>query len=68
MSIIYPDEGLKIVLHAAVIIGQLEIPRAIDSGRKGHALSPLRRSCRNNVERSLYLSRRKYDAKGVSTQ
>ena len=46
MFIIDLDKGLKIVLHAAVIIGQLGIPGAIDSGRKGHDLSPLRISCR----------------------
>jgi hypothetical protein len=62
MLIIDPDEGLKIVLHAAVIIGQLGIPGAINSGRKGYDLSPSRISCRDNVERSLYLSRRKSNA------
>jgi hypothetical protein len=35
MLIIDPDEGLKIVLHAAVIIGPLGITGAINSGRKG---------------------------------
>jgi hypothetical protein len=39
MLIIDPDEGLKIVYHAAVIIGQLWIPGAIDSGREGHDFS-----------------------------
>jgi hypothetical protein len=57
MLIIDPDEGLKIVLHAAVIIRRLWIPGAIDSGRMGHDLSPSRISCRHNVERSFYLSR-----------
>ena len=52
------DKGLKIVLYAPVIIGQLWIPGAINSGKKGHDLSPLRISCRHNVERSFYLSRR----------
>jgi hypothetical protein len=42
MFIIDLDEGFKIVLHAAVIIGQLWIPGAIDSGRKRHDLSPSR--------------------------
>jgi hypothetical protein len=35
-------KGFKIVLHVAVVIGQMGIPRAINSGRKGHNLSPLR--------------------------
>jgi hypothetical protein len=42
MLIIDPDEGFKMVLHAAVIIGLLWVPRAIDRGRKGHDLSPSR--------------------------
>jgi hypothetical protein len=58
MLVIDPDKSLKIVLYAAVIIGQLWIPGTIDSGSKGHDLSPLRISCRHNVERSFYLSRR----------
>jgi hypothetical protein len=64
MLVIDPDKGLKIILHAAVIIGQLWIPGAINSGRKGHDLSPSRISCRHNVERPFYLSRRKCDATG----
>jgi len=43
MLIIDPDEGLKIVLCATVIIGQFGIPGAIDGGRKGHDLSPSKR-------------------------
>ena len=58
MLVIDPEKGFKIVLYTAVVIGQLWIPWAIDSGRKGHDLSPLRISCRHNVERSFYLSRR----------
>jgi hypothetical protein len=46
MFIIDLDKGLKIVLYAAVVIGQLGIPGAIDSCRKGHDLSPLRISLR----------------------
>jgi hypothetical protein len=56
------DKGFKIVLDTAVIIGRLRIPGAIDSGRKGHDLSPSRISCHHNVERSYYLLRRKSDA------
>ena len=56
--VIDPDKGFKIILHATVITGQLGIPRAIGSDRKGHDLSPLRISCLHNVERSFYLSRR----------
>ncbi len=55
MIIIDPHEGFKIVLHATVIIGELWIPKAINSGRNGHDLSLSRISCRLNVERSFYL-------------
>jgi hypothetical protein len=48
MLIIDIDEGLKIVLYVLVIIGRLWVPGTIDSGRKGHDLSPLRISCRHN--------------------
>jgi len=57
MLVIDPDKDFKIVLHATVVIGQLWIPGAVDSGSKGHDLSPLRISCRHNVERPFYLSR-----------
>ena len=57
MFIIDLDKGFKIVLHAAVIIGQLLIPGAIDSGSKGHDLSPPRTSCRHYLERPFYLLR-----------
>jgi len=57
MFIIDLDKGFKIVLYTAVVIRRLWIPGAINSGRKGHDLSPLRISCRHNVERSFYLSR-----------
>jgi hypothetical protein len=60
MLVIDLDEGFKIVLHAAVIIRRLWIPGAINSGRKGHDLSPWRISCPHNVERSFYLSRRSW--------
>jgi hypothetical protein len=56
--VIDPDKGFKIILYTAVIIGQLGIPRAIGSDRKGHDLSPWRISCRHKVERPFYLSRR----------
>lgn len=57
IRIIDTDKGFKIVLHAAVIIGQLLIPGAIDSGSKGHDLSPPRTSCRHYLERPFYLLR-----------
>jgi hypothetical protein len=58
MLIICPDEDLKKVRYAAVIIGYLWVPGTINSGRKGHDLSPLRISCRHNIERTFCLSRR----------
>ena len=58
MIVVDLHKGFKIVLHAAVVIGQMGIPGAINSGRKGHNLSPLRISCRHNVKRSFDLSRR----------
>jgi hypothetical protein len=36
MTIIDPDKGFKIVHHATVIIGQMEIPGTINGGRGGH--------------------------------
>jgi hypothetical protein len=59
MIIIDQDKGFEIVLHTAVVIRSLRISWAINGGRKGHDLSPSRISCRHNVERSFYLSRRK---------
>ena len=58
MIVVDLHKGFKMVLHAAVVIGQMGIPGAINSGRKGHDLSPLRISCRHNIERLFYLSRR----------
>jgi hypothetical protein len=57
MLVINPDKGFKIVLYTAVVIRRLRISWAINGGRKGHDFSPLRISCRHNVERSFYLSR-----------
>jgi hypothetical protein len=44
------DEGLKMVLYAAVIIRILRVSGAINSSRKRHDISPSRLSCRHNVE------------------
>jgi hypothetical protein len=41
MLIIDPDDGLKIVLHAPVIIGQLWIPRPINGGRSAEIRSEI---------------------------
>jgi len=46
MLIIDPDEGLKIVLHAAVIIGCLRISGPINGGWDSHDPSPLRKTGR----------------------
>ena len=51
------DKGRKIVLDAAVVNRILRISWTINDGRSGHDLSPLRISCRHNVERAFYLSR-----------
>ena len=40
MLVINPDKGFKIVLYTAVVIRRLWIPGVINSGRKGHDLSP----------------------------
>jgi hypothetical protein len=64
MIVIDLDKGLEIILDAAVIIRPLRVSGAINSGRQRHDLSPSRSSCRHNVERSFYLSRRKSDAGG----
>jgi hypothetical protein len=64
MIVIDPDKGLEIILDAAVIIRPMRVSWAINSDGKRHDLSPSRRSCRHNVERSFYLSRRKSDAEG----
>jgi hypothetical protein len=40
MLVIDPDKGLEIVLHAAVVNRRLRISWTINSGRKGHDLSP----------------------------
>ena len=58
MLVIDPDKGLKIVLNTAVIIRILRAAGPVNGCGKGHDLSPLRISCRHNVERSFYLSRR----------
>ena len=58
MLVIDLDKGLKIVLDAAVVIRVLQISWTINGGRSGHDLSPWRISCRHNVERAFYLSRR----------
>jgi len=58
MLVIDLDKGLKIVLDAAVVIRVLRISWTINGGRSGHDLSPWRISCRHNVERAFYLSRR----------
>lgn len=44
MLIIDPDEGLKIVLHAAVIIGRLRISGPINGSWGGHDPSPPRKT------------------------
>jgi hypothetical protein len=62
--VIDPDENLKMVLHAAVIIRILRVSGAINSGGKRHDFSPSSTSCRHAVERTLYLSTRKSDAEG----
>jgi hypothetical protein len=41
MLSIDPDEGLKIVLHAPIIIGQLWLPRAINGGRSAEIRSKI---------------------------
>jgi hypothetical protein len=46
MLVIDPDEGLKIVLYAAVIIGCLRISGPINSGWDSHDPSPLRKTGR----------------------
>jgi hypothetical protein len=62
--LIDPDEGFKIVLHTAVVIRRLRISWPINGGRKGHDLSPKKRtSCRHNVERTFYLSREIFTGK-----
>jgi hypothetical protein len=58
MIVIDPDKGLEVVLHEAVIIRSLRVSGTINSGRKRHDLSPSSTSCRHNVERSFYLSRK----------
>ena len=58
MIVINADECFKAILHTAVVIRRLRIPWTINGGRKGHDLSPKKRtSCRHNVERTFYLSR-----------
>jgi hypothetical protein len=46
MLVIDPDAGLKIVLHAAVIIGCLRISGPINGGWDGHDSSPPRKTGR----------------------
>jgi hypothetical protein len=58
MLVINPDKDFKIVLYTVVVIRRLRITWMINSGRKRHDFSPLRISCRHNVERPFYLSRR----------
>jgi len=58
MFIVDLEKGFKIVLDAAVVIRILRISWTINGGRSGHDFSPWRISCRHNVERSFYLSRR----------
>jgi hypothetical protein len=64
--VIDPDKGFKIILYAAVVIRILRISWTINGGRSGHDLSPLRLSCRYNVERAFYLSRRKGNRKAMA--
>jgi hypothetical protein len=59
MLIVDSDEDLKIVLYATVIIGRLGISGAVNRCRERHNSFPPRKSCRHNVERTFYLSRRK---------
>ena len=59
------DKNLKIVLDAALVIPILRISWTINGGRSGHDLSPLRISCRHNVELAFYLSRRIGRLKGT---
>jgi hypothetical protein len=56
--VIDPNKGFKVVPYTLVVIRRLRISWAINGGRKGNDFSPLRISCRHNVERSFYLSRR----------
>jgi hypothetical protein len=58
------NKDLEAVFNAAVIIRILRASGAIDCGRKGHDLSPIKRtSCRHNVERTFYLSREIFTGK-----
>ena len=64
MIVIIADECFKAILHTAVIIRRLRISWTINGGRKGHDLSPIKRtSCRHNVERTFYLSREIFTGK-----
>jgi len=64
MIVINADKCFKAILHTAVVIRRLRIPWTINGGRKGHDLSPKKRtSCRHNVERTFYLSREIFTGK-----
>src|SRR5512136_3080186 len=48
--IIDPEKGFKIILHAPMMIRQLQIHSTIDGGKRLHDLSPLKKSNHHRID------------------
>jgi hypothetical protein len=57
------NKGLKMVLHAPVIIRRLRIPGTVNGGRSGHGSSPPRKSRRHKIKLDL-----EFEFSGITNQ